>query len=376
MSLRLRWISKCNTKAQEILDKQAIITKEISKLPGPGNVCEFDYTIKMENTNEKEIRMAIEEVELEPTFIYVLDVLDDVEDMKMIILSHVKTIYPFITNLISYTFEDGVMFVPLGRTISSTLTFGSRKQSVGKLVEGTLERIYVNLSLPDYRIYSGMIPISNVYELTRYSLHLNNYNDLVKLGKIYLSKDSEITDEISYLNRSLRDEGYFALTVDTPQDIQLYTELAGLWGCQVMLKESDYICLRSSGKSEVLNYVPSYKEFFTKIRDSFPSPPSLLIHDSYVELFSLYSLRFFLQSGELPELQNPSPPSNIEFSLSRENGQTKFEVYQKEIYDTAYYNDTPENVEKRWLNGSLFTDWCKVNLTELNKISFYCLIRE
>ncbi len=360
MSLRFRWISKCNSKAHEILDSQEIIFKDISELPGPGTICKFDYTINVKHTTEKEIRKAIEEIELEPTFIYVLDVLEDVSDMKTIILTHSKTIYPFIVDLISYTFEDGTMFIPLGKLLSNEIP----------------TRIYIDLNLPDYRPYRGMIPIPDTSNLTRYSLHSRGYHNTVKLGKIYLLKDITTVEDIMYMNRSLKVNGYFAIDVETSQDMQLYTELAGLWGCDIIMKESDYICLKADKESEFLNYMPSYEEFFESVRDMFPVPPKFLIEDSSLEFQSLYSLRFFLQSGEIPPLPTPLPPANLEISIYKEEGKTKLEVYQNEIYDTTYYDDTPENVEKAWLKGELFTDMCRTTLTELGRISFYCLLRE
>ena len=164
---RFEWISHSDSKLNSLLNSENIISKDIQKLRSSENNYRFSYVIEKSSTSEKVLN-RIKEIELEPQSIYVLHVLDNVAEMKALILVHLATMYPFIENLISYVFDDGTMFVPLDESGN---------------------RIYTNINYPDYQKYIGMTAIVDKSNLSRYSLGLKKYGDYVKIDNIYLIKD-------------------------------------------------------------------------------------------------------------------------------------------------------------------------------------------
>ncbi len=180
-----------------------------------------------------------------PSYVYVLNVRDDVYSMKRIILVHLKTIYPFISNIITYIFEDGTMFIPISGT----------------------GYIYENIDYVDYERFRGMIPVVNC-GLMRYILK----DEYEYLGKIVLV---DVDTDVEDISSSLRSQGYFSPNVDSPQHVRLYLELASLYGIEVIFKESDYIVLKGGGR--LLDYVPTMCEYFERARDTFPEPVKLLV---------------------------------------------------------------------------------------------------
>nr|QBK93264.1 MAG: uncharacterized protein LCPAC403_03980 [Pithovirus LCPAC403] len=287
------------------------------------------------------------------SFVYVLDVLNDVECISNIILAHLKTIYPTVTDIINYSFEDGVMFVPLIGT----------------------EYLYEDLDYVDYEKYRGMIPIVDCglmrYILGKFSIE-GHY-----LGKIVLleSDVDKVNEEIEYL----RSECYFAPDVDSPQHVSLYSELASLWGTEVILKEYDYIVLK--GCERLLDYVPSVKEFFERWRDIFPKIPKLLVNDEASTYSSLYQLELdetskLDESNNRDEIPLELTSSDVEVNVYKDMNMTRIDVRDKDIFDFNYYDRSVEQVKEDWVSGNLLTDHCKVMIRELGILSFYTLKRD
>nr|QBK93771.1 MAG: uncharacterized protein LCPAC406_00850 [Pithovirus LCPAC406] len=281
------------------------------------------------------------------SFVYVLDVLDSVEGMKNIVLTHLKTLYPSVTDLISYSFEDGVMFVPLIET----------------------KYLYEDLDYVNYEKYKGMIPIVDC-GLIRYilsELDIEGYY----LGKIVLleSNIDEISEEIEYL----RSECYFSPDVDTPQHVRLYSELASLWGIEIVMKEYDYIVLK--GCERLLDYVPSVKEFFERSRDIFPKVPKLLVDENYATYTSLYQLECRTNNCDMKEIKDVLIPDTVEINVYKDLNMTRIDVRDGEIFDFNYYDRSIKQVREDWKSGKLLTDHCKVIINELGVLSFYTLKR-
>nr|QBK93030.1 MAG: uncharacterized protein LCPAC403_01640 [Pithovirus LCPAC403] len=274
--------------------------------------------------------------------------------MKIIVLEHLKTLYPSVTDLISYTFDDGVMFIPLC----------------------DMNYLYEDLDYVNYEQYRGMTPVVDC-GLMRYILERLNLDGKF-LGKIVLFEGSDISkiEEVKELDSYLRDEGYFAPNVGSPQHVKLYSELADLWGSEVVMKENDYICFK--GGKKLLNYVSSFKEFFERSRDIFPDIPTLLIEEYSIEFTSLYQLEQYIEMNKYYDIETPIIPEEVEIEVyeAEDGGLIRIDVRQDDIFDYAYYKSTVEQVTLDWNSGKLLTDHCKVMLSESEKISFYCLKRE
>nr|QBK92674.1 MAG: uncharacterized protein LCPAC401_03120 [Pithovirus LCPAC401] len=278
------------------------------------------------------------------SFVYVLDILDSIEGMKNIILVHLKTLYPSVTDLISYSFEDGVMFVPLIGT----------------------KYLYEDLDYVDYEKYKGMVPIVDC-GLMRYILSGLDTEGYY-LGRIVLleSNIDEINEEIEYL----RSECYFSPDVDTPQHVKLYSELASLWGIEIVMKGYDYIVLK--GCERLLDYIPSVKEFFERSRDIFPKVPKILTGENYATYTSLYQLE--CGTGDC-DMKDILIPDTVEINVYEDLNMTRIDVRDGEVFDFNYYDKSIKQVREDWESGKLLTNHCKVMINELGVLSFYTLKR-